>query len=319
MRKLALAILIIFSFSAAIFAQNNCRDISFNSSDGLLAITRYSNGIGKSGFVDVTGKVIVEPKYDEVYPFSNGLALVKSGDKFGFIDRNGTEVIRPQFDNACSFSEELAAVKISGKYGYIDKEGRTKIQPQFDKAYSFSEGLARIEVFVKVDPRRDAVEKQYGYIDKEGRLVIPAIFDAASDFRGGVAKVIDSIYGLETYINREGKFIARKTNSPTDVFGYAPALVEIKIESRPGGANIYLIPTRRWDCDPARSRDCDPNLLSRDEGSLNEFLVPTGATPTNFKAKQKHYTVLLILNGVRKQAPLDVRPDASNSVSVSFQ
>jgi hypothetical protein len=319
MKRLVFIILSIFVFFATAFGQSNCPEVARADTDGLLVINRYSNGIGKSGFINTTGKVVVEPKYDEAHSFSNGRALVKLNDKYGFIDINGREIIKPQFDSACSFSENLASVKINGKYGYIDKEGKPVISPQFDFAYNFSEGLAKIKVYVKVDPTKDTVEEQYGYIDKAGKQVIPAIFDAASDFQGGVAKVIDSIFNLETYINKEGKIIFRKTNLPTEVFGAAPALIEIKIESSPGGANIYLIPTRRWDCDPAKSKECDPTILSKDEASLNEFLVPTGATPTKFKAKQKQYTVLFILNGARKQAPLDVRPDASNSVSVNFQ
>jgi len=294
----------------SVFAQNNCREAPSTNLNDLLVVTRYSNGIGKNGFVDETGKTIIEAKYDEAYTFSDGLALVRTGEKYGFVDREGKEIIKPQFENACPFSEGLASVKINGKYGYIDKEGKPIIRPQFDNAYNFSEGLARIKIYTKVELAQDIVEDQYGYVDKSGKLVIPANFDGASDFHGGVAKVIDSIFGLETYIDKNGKIISHKSNIPIEVFGAAPNLIEVKIESSPVGARVYLIPKRRLELDSA--------LINKDEGGLYEFLVPTGATPTKFKAKQKQYTVLFVLNGARKQTPLDVRPDGSNSASVNF-
>jgi hypothetical protein len=320
MKKLLVIALSILILSLASYSQNNCKEISSPSSEGLLFITNISGGISKNGFVDTTGKVKIEPKFDEAYSFSNGRALVKVNDKYGFIDQDGKLIIKPEFDNACSFSEKLASVKINGKYGYIDKNGVIKIPPQFDNAFNFSEGLAKIKVFSKVDPTKDILEENYGYIDKEGKSKIPAIFDAASDFRGGVAKVVDSIFGLETYINTEGKIIFRKINLPIEVFAAAPDRLDVSIESNPAKAKIYLIPTKRWDCNPANSKPCDPTLLSKDEASLSEFIPPVDSTPASFKAKQKKYTVLFFINGKKvKEVPLDVTPGASNSVSVNLQ
>jgi len=49
-------------------------------------------------------------------------------DKWGYIDKTGKIVIEPQFDYAYKFSEQLARVRIgdekTGKYGYIDTIGR---------------------------------------------------------------------------------------------------------------------------------------------------------------------------------------------------
>ena len=41
---------------------------------------------GKWGFVDARGNIIVEPKYDEIGRFHNGLARVAYNGKFGFIN-----------------------------------------------------------------------------------------------------------------------------------------------------------------------------------------------------------------------------------------
>jgi len=290
--------------------QHTCKNIG-PTAEGLLVITRVVNGIRKSGFISRTGVVVVDPKYDEVYSFSDGLALVRSGDLYGFLDINGKEKIPPKFENACSFSEGLASVKVSGKYGYINPQGEVKIPAQFESAYNFSEGMAIIKASVKAfrDKDKDIVEEQYGYIDKTGKTVIATNFDAASDFRGGIAKVIDSVFGLETYINKDGKVIGRQTIPAIEGFGVAPSLIDVKFNSTPGGATIYLIPKRRIEL--------EEDLPTRDENTLFEFKVPV-LTNNTFKTKQKVFTVLFILNGARQSVPLDVRPDGSNSAEVKF-
>ena len=73
--------------------------------------------------------------------------------KYGFIDKSGKVVIEPQFDYAglgiSAFSEGLAQVKKDGKYGFIDKSGKVVIEPQFDDADAFSEGLAVVAIEVE--------------------------------------------------------------------------------------------------------------------------------------------------------------------------
>jgi hypothetical protein len=72
-----------------------------------------------------------------------------TGGRFGYIDKTGRVVINPKFENASPFSEGLASVRLGGKDGYIDKTGRMVIAPQFDQADSFSEGIARVAVHGK--------------------------------------------------------------------------------------------------------------------------------------------------------------------------
>lgn len=43
----------------------------------------YKDSNGKWGFVNNDGKTVIEPKFDEAMSFSNGLAAVRSGDKWG--------------------------------------------------------------------------------------------------------------------------------------------------------------------------------------------------------------------------------------------
>jgi len=52
----------------------------------------------KWGFIDKTGKVVVEPRYDLIDEFNDGYAAVFQGSKMGFIDLTGNLVIEPQFE-----------------------------------------------------------------------------------------------------------------------------------------------------------------------------------------------------------------------------
>ena len=43
---------------------------------------------------------------------------------WGYIDPSGKYVINPQFDEAGDFEDGLAPVRIGAKWGYIDKTGK---------------------------------------------------------------------------------------------------------------------------------------------------------------------------------------------------
>lgn len=108
-------------------------DIYDNFSEGLLRVRVYVSGGWKYGFVDKSGKMVIEPQYDYAQRFSEGLALIGVGDddedtrKYGFIDKSGKIVIEPQFEDAESFDKGLASVRIEKNgvsyKGYVNKEG----------------------------------------------------------------------------------------------------------------------------------------------------------------------------------------------------
>jgi hypothetical protein len=59
--------------------------------------------------------------------FSEGLTKVKKGGKYGFVDKTGKFIIEPPYQEAQIFSEGLAAVRLNGKVGY--KAGKFVIPP----------------------------------------------------------------------------------------------------------------------------------------------------------------------------------------------
>jgi len=169
------------------------------------------------GFMDVRGKTVIQPRFDDAGYFFNGLARVKVGKLWGFTNEAGKIVIPLQFEAVGDFREALAPVRAGKKWGYIDQKGRMLVAPAFQGAAAFREGLARVEIWNRVlcargivHTNEDApehafyiqadipdhfpdschpVDSKIGYIDNTGRLVIPPRFTKAHDFSEGMALV----------------------------------------------------------------------------------------------------------------------------------
>ena len=165
---------------------------------------------GTHSFIDKTGELVKALKFiEERTVFSDGLAKVSKGDKIGYVDKTGRWVIQPRFDEAKDFKEGLALVKVpvkvddtvTSKFGFIDKTGKVVIEPQFSEADSFSEGLAKVTV--------NTFDKD-GYIDKTGKVVIAPQFDVAHSFSDGLAKVLmhgEKFIDKAGFIDKSGKVV----------------------------------------------------------------------------------------------------------------
>jgi len=111
---------------------------------------------------------VIEAKFMMLGRFSEGLLSACDRDTHcGYIDETGKWVIEPRFAGTGEFSQGLAAVLDhvggfgkSGGFGYIDRTGRYVIEPKYSEAESFRDGLARVRL-------RDS----YTYITRDGKLL----------------------------------------------------------------------------------------------------------------------------------------------------
>lgn len=84
-------------------------------------------------------------------PYPN---VVKTPHTWGFIDRTGKVVLETPHFNAGPFREGLAAVQNeANKWGSIDKTGTLVIPFEYDSVGEFSDGLAVVSKLVKVDAK----------------------------------------------------------------------------------------------------------------------------------------------------------------------
>lgn len=198
----------------------------------------------RHSYIDRGGRTVIDAgRYQRVGGFSEGLAGVYlAGRGWGFIDKTGKVVIEPQFEAGGSFSEGLAVVVVKGKSGFIDKTGRVVIEPVYDTAYSFSEGVAvavkgdesylidkagqkvlsqnndQLRLDINNDARLsdgliaayDCAKAKVGFLDKAGRFVVEPKFVQAEPFSEGLARVaVEDEDGEEMlgFINRSGQFV----------------------------------------------------------------------------------------------------------------
>ncbi len=98
-------------------------------------------------FINISGEEVFKTtKFEEVDDFSEGHAVIKKLGKYGYIDSCGDVVIPSTHIDAKPFRRGLAAVQNSdGLYGYINNHGRLVIPYQFQKAGQFYSGVARVK------------------------------------------------------------------------------------------------------------------------------------------------------------------------------
>jgi hypothetical protein len=210
----------------------------------------------KYGFIDKSGKEVINVVYDMAGPFKEGWTTVmldgstkyldkngneipkpssppgppsptpdnlrfsiSSNGKYGFLDKTDKFVIKPQYEGAWSFSGRVAPVKLGSKWGFIDTTNKFIIKPTYDNASLFSEGMSVVELSGK-----------YGFIDTSGSVAIPLNYDYVSKFIGGVAKVRSSgKYGL---IDKKNSRITKINYE--DIERFSEDLAVIKTDSKYG-------------------------------------------------------------------------------------
>jgi hypothetical protein len=164
-----------------------------NMHDGIAAFRSGSSW----GYVNELGTVIVEPTYEQVLSFSEGLGIVQetgNPPRYGAVDRTGSLAVPLEFLWLAPFQEGVAGARSQVGAGFIDKTGGWAITPTFHRVGSFSEGLA---------PVQTQPDGPWGYIDMSGEMVIQPQYRAAEPFSEGRAQVVDD-EGQRVFIDRSG-------------------------------------------------------------------------------------------------------------------
>lgn len=134
------------------------------------------------GFIDRTGKMVIQPQYERARRFSEGVAAVFENGKWGFIKTTGEWAISPQFENARWFSDGLCLVNKGGAWMFINKKGEVVTMPPAEKYHDFSNGRALITVL-------SGKEKKVGIINVKGEFIMKPTYHVIKPFKDGYAKV----------------------------------------------------------------------------------------------------------------------------------
>jgi hypothetical protein len=169
----------------------------------------------RTAFVDASGNPL-PGQYEGNGSFSEGLAPVRFRGTWGYVDPTGKPVIQNLYRDAADFSEGLAAVTdaTTGRCGYVDRAGQVAIPLRFASCGPFSGGLARVDLSA-----HDWDGERVAFVDREGKIRIQGDaskppFRAASDFVDGLAAVADGPLDLAAegearlgYVDASGRFV----------------------------------------------------------------------------------------------------------------
>jgi hypothetical protein len=157
---------------------------------------------GKSGLVDSTGAIIMEPAYDEISGYSDSCYRVKLDYKCGLIDAQSLKPVHELHFECIEALDDLAIYKDTirieagysmylteigngklcyflqdNKYGLIDDKGNIIIQPRFERLIGFNDALTRV-----------AENGKWGLIDsKSGKIILEPQYLEINDYKEGLA------------------------------------------------------------------------------------------------------------------------------------
>jgi WG containing repeat len=89
-----------------------------NCSEGRFVFTL---GPGASGYLDTTGKIVVQPAYKAVSDFKNGIAYVVSGSRIGILTKNGKTFCNEAYDSAPGYYGSLVGFLDAPLNSFIEK------------------------------------------------------------------------------------------------------------------------------------------------------------------------------------------------------
>ncbi len=121
---------------------------------------------GKTGFVNSSGKWIIEPQFDEVGNFHEKIATFRKYSTWGLLGMDGSIINEASWDEIKNFSAGKAVAKAGDKFYLLDTNGQSLHQDGFDQICRLKEGYFLIEK-----------EGKRGLLDNSGKVILPWEFE----------------------------------------------------------------------------------------------------------------------------------------------
>lgn len=131
--------------------------------------------------------MVINPIFDDVGNFHDGLAKVKINKNWGLVNTSGQVVINKDilksqtdiqttasFDEASDFAEGFAIIQTRKKLSYIDKNGSIAFTLEIDKAKPFKNSVARVKLMNR---------RGWNFIDKNGNISFNKFLQYKNYFR----------------------------------------------------------------------------------------------------------------------------------------
>lgn len=232
-------------------------DELFEISNGLMVVKKDDG----YGLADSKGMLVLEPVYEELYPFSeDGFMLAKqegiyiyidsdgqrrllpetnytdlgmmindrtvaaNNGKYGYLDEKLQPVTEFQWDKLTLIEKGVGAGLLNGKWALLDKDGETRTEYIYDDVIIDTYGLCSKQqrVFVKQ-------QNAYYMVDKKGETIGELQFENAKPFTDDQYAAV-CMNGKWGFVNEDGELIIECTYDDAQSFqnGFAAVCVDEK-------------------------------------------------------------------------------------------
>ncbi|KMJ59842.1 hypothetical protein AB685_02990 [Bacillus sp. LL01] len=178
---------------------------AFDMKDGK-ALVQVNDGL--YALLDSTGTKLQTFPYEQMNGLSEGLISFKKTyqDKAGYVDETGKVVIEPQFGMSLPFQDGRAVVNAStdykNQYGLIDKAGKYIIPPRYNDINQL--GGNRAAIGKAINPEEPFVGSIYAIGDTlNGQIMTDFVYDTVNNYKGKYSSVTQGIKSF--FINNSGR------------------------------------------------------------------------------------------------------------------
>lgn len=204
---------------------------------------------GKVGLIDITGRILLPPRYDKIdYDHGEDEHPVSLCDKWGVLSLSRGEIIPPQYEEIRYFAPGKYIVSHNSKQGIIDRKGRYILPAEYNiilRMYGSTLwyitqgelwGLLSEQGQILVSPRYHAIAEEshgriavsrdglWGFIDRRGRELIKLRYQRVRPFGQSGQTVVHNKAGERILIDSLGKElrVLPPADSTTREYDYVP-------------------------------------------------------------------------------------------------
>lgn len=213
------------------FAESWDLDTYFNIYfDGNLRSNRRTNYLeidkGIWGYMDETGRVVVEPKFVLIKDFdANGTVRNRTVEGWGVMDSKTKTVIPFEYQDITTFGKGYFLLKAQNNTIVTLSESGRAIDDQYIGQGKFSEGLARVA-------KRNADGNLiWGFVNEDFEAVIPCQYKKVKNFQNGTAAVFDTCWH---FMDKSGAITVTLHKAITEIGDFHEDLAWVKLGSTYG-------------------------------------------------------------------------------------
>jgi len=148
-----------------------------SQTDFLLRILYYKmqpEGFPKTGYMNINGEILVEPKYNMGSEFYDNYANVINDSIYGYIDKNGKETFFKEYQYAFFYYGDTGIAAKNNKFGLIDRMGNPLTEFKYRQIMNF--GFNHFKVQLE--------NKKFQILNNTGELIFneDMSYDIKSDY-----------------------------------------------------------------------------------------------------------------------------------------